>query len=1126
MSNKLHITLSSLVLLILFSLTPWVSKAQESPFDYFYPQNQLKWYTLESKHFLIHFQKGNSRTAQVVSRVAEEVYGPITKLYHHQPDSKISIVLIDRQDYANGATYFFDNMIDIWVPALDMPLRGTHNWFRNVITHEFTHMIQIQESMKRNRSVPAIYLQWLTYENVRRPDVLYGYPKGVITLPFASISIPGWLAEGTAQFQRIGLHYDNWDSHRDMVLRTRVLNHSLLSLPDMGNFSSKTSIEREVVYNQGFAFVRYLANRFGENVLYKLSKALSQKGVNDISKALKIATGTDGYTLYQQWTDTLQTMYGKAVRDLKWTPADTLEPKGFYNLNPVFSPDGRSVAYLSNKGRDTYRVDLYVRDLDNNSSKLAFKGVDNLHFDRDNTYSDGAAIHPGIKIDEAGIDFSPNGNRIVYSNHALTKYGESYRDLYIYNLKTRKKKRLTHGKRIYEPSWNPKNETIAAVIQKDETENLVLFHVKNDSITPLTHFKNGEQIYKSSWSPDGRSLYYAAANLKKQAIYRYDVDTHDISTILKDNVDDSVDYRDPSVGPKGQYLYYSSNPDGIFNIYRLNIKNGQKEKLTSVLGGAFMPSVNQHGQLVYAEYMADGYKISMAKLPSVLKMNLNGRYHDPLFKTDTEHFAQPYTKLNTFNDTDLRTLSKVDMARADTGSYHFDIATRGEPNTRKLYSYKDTFTSFSFYPVLRFDNYARPEGPNGPLITGGKVGKLANNLWRDGKVGFYMSSRDVLNHFSLFGGALFGLGSQSASGIGDFISPARLVDLDRDLFLEVSYDGLPFIKRRWSPTITVDLYNMHRNVKNGLSIEEFPCSSCLPDTNKINVAYNIWEADVYLRSKINDYNMVELGLSYSPYQVTTQSFYSEEYKSYLAASSSRYFIGTGLTAAYVFDMDTPYRNDDIAPLGVKGSLRLNYQPSKLLDNYDIKDGVLTPNYQTYRNSSVEMSFRYGFRALDHTATVKTRFFTYFNNPSDYFFLDYIGGLSGMRSYPYFGLGGNMTAYTILSYNMPLITHIDKQEGRFTLDKIYSRFFVEAGNGWKGPLDIGNNIKTGIGAELRVSLNTNYLFPSKFFISGAYGFNKFNVHLPAEFLTNSGNNTVSYGRQVLFNFGLLFSFDQF
>ncbi|HKJ33076.1 MAG TPA: hypothetical protein VKA34_14665 [Balneolales bacterium] len=1120
---KSHIILFSLFLLGSF-LLPRIDYAQESPFNYYYPQNQLKWYTIQSKHFLIHFQKGNSRVAQVVSRVAEEVYGPITKLYHHKPDTRISIVLIDRDDYANGATYFFDNMIDIWVPALNMPLRGTHNWFRNVITHEFTHMIQIQSAMKRNRRVPAIYFQWLTYENVRRPDVLYGFPKGVITMPFASVSIPGWFAEGTAQFQRIGLHYDNWDSHRDMVLRTRVLNHSLLSLPDMGNFSSKTSIEREVVYNQGFAFVRYLANRFGENVLYNISKALSEKGVNDISKALKIATGTNGVTLYSQWRDTLQTMYTHAIRNVHRTPSDTLEPKGFFNLNPKFSPNGHSVAYLSNKDHDTYRVDLYIKNINNDTSKLVIREADHVGIGRDNTFSDGAAIHPGIKIDETGFDFSPNGKKIVYSNHALTKYGESYRDLYIYNLQTKEKKRLTHGERIYEPSWNPDGKTIAAVIQKDETQNLVLFHVANDSISRLTHFKNGEQIYHSSWTPDGQNLYFAAANLKQQAIYHFNLKSRKIISVLKDNKDDSVDYRDPSVGPNGQYLYYSSNPDGIYNIYRMNIQNGKRQQLTSVLGGAFMPSINEKGQLVYAEYMADGYKISMARLPTLLSMHSDGSYHDPLFKTDTERFTQSYTKLNKFNDEDLHTLPAVDIAKADTGTYHFDISTRGQANTRELYSYKDTFTSFSFYPVIRFDNYARPYGPNGRLLTAGKIGDLAGNLWRDAKIGFYMSSHDVLNRFSIYGGALFGFGSEKTKGIGNFISPTRLQSLDRDLFLEVSYDGLPFIKRRWSPTVTVDLYNMRRNVKNGLSVEEFPCSSCLPDTNKVNIAYNIWEADMYLRSKINNYNLVELGLTYSPYQVQTESFYSREYKSYLAASSSKYYIGTGVTAAYIFDMDTPYRNDDIAPLGIKGQLRLNYQPSKLLDNYEIKDGSLSPNYKTYRNSSVEMSFRYGFRALDHTAEFKTRFFTYFNNPSDYFFLDYIGGLSGMRSYPYFGLGGITTAYTELSYNMPLITHIDKQYGRFTLDKIYSRFFVEAGNGWGGPLNIGKNIKTGVGAELRVSLDTNYLFPSKFFISGAYGLNKFNVHLPDAFLTNSGNNTVSYGHRVLINFGLLFSFD--
>ncbi len=110
------------------------------------------------------------------------------------------------------------------------------------------------------------------------------------------------------------------------------------------------------------------------------------------------------------------------------------------------------------------------------------------------------------------------------------------------------------------------------------------------------------------------------------------------------------------------------------------------------------------------------------------------------------------------------------------------------------------------------------------------------------------------------------------------------------------------------------------------------------------------------------------------------------------------------------------------------------------------------------------------------------------------------------------------------YIFPVITNINKQYGRFTLDKVFTRLFIETGNGWGGPLNIGNNLKTGIGAELRVSLNTNYFFPSRFFISGAYGFNKFGVHLPSEFITDTGSNRVSYGKSILIHFGLLFDFD--
>lgn len=74
----------------------------------------------------------------------------------------------------------------------------------------------------------------------------------------------------------------------------------------------------------------------------------------------------------------------------------------------------------------------------------------------------------------------------------------------------------------------------------------------------------------------------------------------------------------------------------------------------------------------------------------------------------------------------------------------------------------------------------------------------------------------------------------------------------------------------------MELYNLRRNVSNGLQIEEFPCTSCLPDTSSVDIAYNIWEADLFLRSKINNFSLLELGIGYSPYRVQSEAFYSRE----------------------------------------------------------------------------------------------------------------------------------------------------------------------------------------------------------------------------------------------------------
>jgi hypothetical protein len=90
--------------------------------------------------------------------------------------------------------------------------------------------------------------------------------------------------------------------------------------------------------------------------------------------------------------------------------------------------------------------------------------------------------------------------------------------------------------------------------------------------------------------------------------------------------------------------------------------------------------------------------------------------------------------------------------------------------------------------------------------------------------------------------------------------------------------------------------------------------------------------------------------------------------------------------------------------------------------------------------------------------------------------------------------------------------------------MFMRFFFETGNGWGGPLGIDNRLKKGLGAELRVSVNSFYLFPTRIFVSGAYGLDSYDLRIPEGFVSAAGRERVRFGRELMINFGVLFDFD--
>lgn len=1094
---------------------------QVNPANYEYPHHHLPWFTIEGEHFLVHYQHGNSQSAQFTIAIADDIYSTITGFYGYEPAKKVSIVLRDREDYSNGAAFFFDDKIEIWVPAMDTPFRGTHHWLRNVITHEFIHIVQLGSSMKRTQRIPAIYFQWLSYEDIRRPDVLYGFPNALITYPIASVSIPAWFAEGSAQYQSRSLQNDFWDTHRDMILRTRILTDSQLSLYEMNHFNSKNSLERELVYNQGYNFVLYLTDRFGDQILPDLSNESASSGLSNFDSVIKKVTGIDANKLYSEWIEKRKNEYQTIANKINSTQSNLIRNEGFLNFYPQKHLISGTFAFISNQNRDYSRTSLIIKNEDddeiNDIILDTHQGV--FAFDKIQNYQLNHGFESNISLEYISnrFSFSPDGTSIAYSRADKNRYGEIYQDLYIYDTHEDSKIRLTHSARIQDPDWHPFEQLLVAVQLIDGTQNLVIVDIDSGIISPITQFKNSETLYTPIWAPDGNSIYFSIATTGKRDIAQFNIHTNQLNYVLSSP---DVDFRDPMIPEliptQTQSLYFSSDISGIFNIYRYHFQTHRIEQITDVLGGAFMPFMHSD-TLFFSEYKWDGYKLAqLGHERGEFKQNSSSDWADYL----NNEFKYYHDLIE--NDPFAYQIGPLPFSEWEqTEATEINI----DGKNKIWRPYTETSTGLSILPVIRFDNYTKLRGSNSELLKSGHIGKLGENLWRDLKIGATFSSRDVTERLNLFAGALFGPGSVESESLSGWISPSRINKLDRDLFFIADYQGIPFIKKGWSPTISIEIFNLKRNVKDGLSIEEFQCTSCLPIDKSIDIRYSMWEANLFLRSKLNRWSLLELGASYSPYSVAIENFYSEEFQQLIPGSNSEYYKGSRFSLSYITDLTLPDRHVDIAPRGSRSSLTYRFEPGRLLQKFEVNDGLLSPVYSKDLNHSIELKNRTGFKVSGSSnILITSRFFSYLNKPDDYFYLDYIGGLDGMRSYPYFAMGGQLTYFSRASFLFPIYNGLNKQFHSATFDKVYAHLFFEAGNGWGGPLGIGNKLKTGIGSEIRLAFNSYYLFPMKFFINSTYGLNRYSVTLPSQFITTSGNNRVDYGREFLFYLGLTFDFD--
>lgn len=637
-----------------------------------YNHPELYWQSLETEHFIVHYHQGTERTANLVAKIAEEIYPHITGFYQHWPADKTEFIIRDTDDYSNGGAYFYENKIEIWAENMDYILRGTHNWLRNVVSHEFSHIISMQKALKFGTHVPAGWLQGFGYESERRPDVVRGFPNVLVSYPISGITIPVWFAEGIAQYQSPDKKYDYRDSHREMILRDRVVTGNLLDLNEMSVFG-KNSVGNESSYNQGYAFVNFLSENFGDSIMARLAKQAGAPFSLNFNGVLHKVTGMPADSIFEIWNEYLLDTYQQKLNTVKQNlkEGEPLRSEGIGNIHPVFSPNGKKVAYLKSISEYISANALVILDLETGGEKMLAGPI------------------------ASSISWSPNGRYITYAKQtALQANGSSFYDLYVYDTIRYKDYRITKGLRATNPDWSHDGQQMAFVVHSDGITNLFtikldefvwiknkkLWHTRyydlyshrliekipkekkknwqryfrkvqfwGQGIRQLTHMVDGRQIFHPRWALNDSLLVFDTSTDFCRDIATIPASGGELNFLL----DHSYDERYPIFDRSSGEIFYASDQTGIFNIYSYNLNNGKIKAHTNVIGGAFMPSINERGDLIYSLYKDQAYQIYLIKKVNALPPE-HLRYDDsyeakiPVIQADDSKYsartAKPYNR--------------------------------------------------------------------------------------------------------------------------------------------------------------------------------------------------------------------------------------------------------------------------------------------------------------------------------------------------------------------------------------------------------------------------------------------------------------------------------------------------
>jgi Tol biopolymer transport system component len=533
---------------------------------------------LKTEHFDLYYYPEEAEAAAIVGRMAERWNDRLSRFFGHELRGRQPLIL-----YAVASHFRQTNAVEGLIgeatggvtEALKrrvvLPMSGSLADTNHVLGHELVHAFQF--------------------------DMTGADPRDNVFQAPGILAFPLWYVEGMAEYLSIG----PVDGQTAMWLRDAAMREKLPHVKDLDN-------PRYFPYRWGHAFWAYVGAKYGDRSVASLIRSAANPRFDLVGLTRQL--GTDPDTLTSEWH--------RAIRAITQPVADELPPvtsrlrrvigpdsgSGRFNVGPELSPDGRQIAFFSE--RDRFAVELFLADAETGQiTRKLLKTATDPHFDSlEFVHSAGAwspdgrslvlsvqrngrpvlamidpnsgTVHREAELD--GLDdalnpvFAPDGRSIVLSGNA-----GGLLDLYRYSIDTGVLERLTHDPFAdLEPAFTPDGRSVVFVTERYSTS-------------------------LESLEPGPMRL--AAIDLATRAV-------RPIGAFLRGK------HVSPHVTPDGGSVVFVADPDGVSNIYRVPIDGGPVEQISTVVTGvagitSTSPTLSSAstGRLAFSLFEDDGHTI-------------------------------------------------------------------------------------------------------------------------------------------------------------------------------------------------------------------------------------------------------------------------------------------------------------------------------------------------------------------------------------------------------------------------------------------------------------------------------------------------------------------------------------